>query len=105
MRKHSFYIVNGITFYRVIAAPILLLLIITRQPDIFKWLLIASFSTDAIDGFLARKYKVASKFGAAFDSIGDDLTVAAAVIGMIVLKPEFFRQELAPFIFLLILYI
>ena len=58
MKKQSYYIINGITLYRVIAAPFLLYLVVTRQEDIFKWLLAFSFFTDAIDGFLARKYKV-----------------------------------------------
>ena len=59
-RKSSYYIINSITLYRLIAAPFLLYLVITKQPDIFKWLLAFSFFTDAIDGYLARRYKVVS---------------------------------------------
>lgn len=94
MNKRSYYIVNGITLYRIIAAPILFLLIISHRQDIFKWLIAISFFTDAIDGYLARRYKVVSKFGAMLDSIGDDLTIVAAITGIIILKPEFLRKEM-----------
>ncbi|MFZ1306482.1 MAG: CDP-alcohol phosphatidyltransferase family protein, partial [Ferruginibacter sp.] len=56
--KRAWYIINGITVYRIIAAPFLLILLFTGKVDIFKWLLALSFFTDLIDGFLARKFKV-----------------------------------------------
>lgn len=105
MNKKSYYIVNGITLYRIIAAPILFLLIISHRQDIFKWLIAISFSTDAIDGYLARRYKVVSKFGAMLDSIGDDLTIVAAITGIIILKPEFLRKEMILIIPLFVLFI
>lgn len=105
MHKRSYYIVNGITLYRLIAAPLLLVLIISHRPDIFKWLLTVSFSTDAIDGYFARKYKVISKWGAKLDSIADDLTIAVATIGISMFKPEFLRREIAPILTVLVLFI
>jgi phosphatidylglycerophosphate synthase len=105
MHKRIYYIVNGITLCRMIAAPILLLLIINHQPETFKWLLAVSFLTDVIDGHLARRYKVISILGAKLDSVADDLTVIMAIIGMIVFKPEFFRQEIILFIILLVLFV
>ena len=105
VNKNSYYIVNGITLYRIIAAPVLLLLIINHRQDIFKWLLAISFFTDAIDGFIARRYKVTSRLGSTLDSIGDDLTIVAAVTGIFVLKPEFVRQEATPIILLLALFL
>ena len=105
MYKQSRYIVNGITWYRIIAAPILLVLIFTKQFDIFKWLLALSFFTDLIDGYLARKYKVVSILGSRLDSIGDDLTVFAAVIGLFVFESEFVRKEFLILIILLLLFV
>lgn len=105
MKKGSYYMVNGITLYRLIAAPFLLYLIITRQPDLFKWFLALSFFTDAIDGYLARRYKVVSIMGAKLDSIGDDLTVIAGVIGLFVLKQEFISREIIWLVFIFILFL
>ncbi len=94
MHRRSYYVVNAITLYRLIAAPFLLLLIINHNLEVFKWLLGLSFFTDAIDGYLARKQKVTSAFGSKLDSIADDLTVFAAIVGIIVFKPEFLKREI-----------
>src|SRR5688500_18423649 len=104
MQKTSYYIINGIALYRLIAEPFLLLLIIINQPGPFKWLLAFSFFTDAIDGYLARRYKVVSVMGAKLDSWADDLTVITGVIGLFVLQPEFIRQEYIWLVLLLVLF-
>lgn len=81
--KFSRIAVNGITCYRIIAAPALLWLIFDNQLQLFKWLLLISFLSDAVDGFLARRYQVVSMMGSRLDSVGDDLTVGVAVIGLL----------------------
>lgn len=94
-------IINFITLYRIITFPILIFLVSTHHFNLFKWLLLASFSTDAIDGFLARRYKATSILGAKLDSIGDDLTVLAAVVGMFVAHFYFVEKELTLIVILL----
>jgi CDP-diacylglycerol--glycerol-3-phosphate 3-phosphatidyltransferase len=103
--KRSYYFINALTVYRMMAAPVLLLFIIYHQLEIFKWLLSISFFTDAIDGYLARNYKATSKFGSILDSIADDLTIAVAIIGIIVFKPGFLENEIIFVSILLSLYI
>ena len=103
--KQAWYIINGITLYRVIAAPFLLILLFAKQYDIFKWLLGVSFFTDLIDGYLARKFKVTSILGTRLDSIGDDLTVLVGLIALFVLKLEFIEQHVIIFIILLVLFL
>ena len=102
--KQAWYVINGITLYRIIAAPFLLVLLFTKQYEIFKWLLGVSFFTDLIDGYLARKYKVTSILGTKLDSIGDDLTVLVAMIALFVLKLAFIKQHSIMFIILLVLF-
>ena len=101
----SYYIINGITAYRVLMAPVLTVLLFTAHINWFRWLLVVSFFTDSIDGFLARRYHVNSKFGTRLDSIGDDLTVFAAFIGLIVVHPEFVRAHLVPLGIVFLLFI
>ena len=103
--KQAWYIINGITLYRIIAAPGLLVLLFTKQYDIFKWLLGVSFFTDLIDGYLARKFKVTSILGTKLDSIGDDLTVLVGLTALFVLKAEFIKQHIIIFIILLALFL
>ncbi len=105
MHKTSYYIVNAITVYRIVAAFILLFLVIRKETDVFKWLLALSFFTDAIDGYLARKYKAVSIMGSKIDSVADDLTILVAAVGVIVLKPGFISHELTWVISLLALYL
>jgi phosphatidylglycerophosphate synthase len=105
MPSRSYYIINGITFYRLLSAPVLILLIIYGRQDVFRWLLALSFFTDYIDGFLARRYHVASEKGSRLDSIADDLTVVAGMVGMIVFKPDFVKQEIFLFIGLFVIFL
>lgn len=98
--KISVRVINLITFYRIVTFPLLIFLILTQHLNIFKWLLLASFLTDAIDGYLARRYKATSILGAKLDSIGDDLTILAAVVGLFVTQFEFIKNELTLFLIL-----
>ena len=101
----AYKVINGITIYRIVAAPFLLWLLYNDYYDWFKWLLMVSFLTDAIDGYLARKFKVNSKLGATLDSIGDDLTVGVAIIGMFIMYLDFLTQHLYLVIAMLGLYL
>lgn len=86
--------VNAITLYRLLAAPVLLTLLFNHELAIFKWLLAVSFLTDAVDGYLARKFKVTSVFGSILDSVSDDLTTAVAIIGIALINPGFLKKEI-----------
>jgi phosphatidylglycerophosphate synthase len=92
-RKRSYYLINGITLYRLVSAPVLLLLAFTKSVELFKWLMAFSFLTDAIDGPLSRKYNVTSVFGSRFDSVADDATVLVATFCLWIIHPEFVRDE------------
>src|SRR5579863_7906128 len=90
--KRMYLFVTVVTFWRVAVFPILIVTIWLRQLPLFSALLALSFLTDAVDGFLARRYHVTSRTGAEWDSLGDDLTVAAAIIGMFVFRWDFIVQ-------------
>jgi phosphatidylglycerophosphate synthase len=98
-------IVNIITLYRIVTFPVLIVLALTHQIGIFKWLLLASFLTDAVDGFLARKYSATSVLGARLDSIGDDLTILAAMTGLFVTQLDFIMDELTLILILFALFV
>lgn len=93
MHKRAYYIINSITLYRLLMAPVLIFLVINNNVNLFKWLLAVSFFTDLIDGFLARKFKVESAKGSSLDSIADNLTVLAAIIGVFILNPQFINEN------------
>lgn len=105
MLKKSYYLINGITLYRLVASPILIYFIYTGNLNLFKWLLAINFFTDLIDGFLARRYKVTSIAGSRLDSIADDLNILSAIIGLFVFKPQFIKAHITVLIVLFVLFI
>jgi phosphatidylglycerophosphate synthase len=100
-----YYLVNTITIYRLASAPVLIYFALSYQMDVFKWLLAVSFLTDAIDGPIARRYKVTSVMGSKLDSVSDDMTVLAGIMGLIVFRMDFLRQEIVPVALLLALFL
>ena len=90
----NFNIADWFSFYRVFAAPFLLALILLGERQIFAWLLLVSYLTDAIDGFLARKLKISSPRGSQLDSFGDQITLILGVLGLYVFEKEFILKNL-----------
>ncbi|MGB5461315.1 MAG: CDP-alcohol phosphatidyltransferase family protein [Eudoraea sp.] len=89
----EFNIADWFSFYRIAAVPFLLILIWWNEREIFTWLLLVSYSTDAIDGFLARKLKITSARGSQLDSYGDQMTLVVGLIGLIIFETNFMREN------------
>ena len=98
-------VVNIITLYRIVTFPLIVFLLLADNLALFKWLLLASFFTDAIDGFLARRYKATSILGAKLDSIGDDLTILASAAGLFLTQQNFVTTHKEVFIALFALFV
>lgn len=105
MPKPSFYIINSITIYRALATILLLYFIYAGEIELFRWFLAFSFFTDLLDGMLARRYNVSSIMGSRLDSVADDLTVLAGIVGTVVLKYEFVHAHLVIINILIGLYV
>jgi len=89
----NFNIADWFSFYRIVAAPFLLALIWLDHRTVFTWLLLMSFVTDAIDGFLARKLKISSPRGSQLDSLGDQITFVIGLIGVYVFENDFINNN------------
>lgn len=90
----NFNIADWFSFYRIVAAPFLLALIWLDARIVFTWLLLISYSTDAIDGYLARKLKITSSRGSQLDSFGDQITLIVGLIGLFHFENEFIKANL-----------
>jgi phosphatidylglycerophosphate synthase len=90
----NFNIADWFSFYRVMAVPILILLIVSDERLIFTCFLLASYLTDAIDGYLARKLKITSARGSQLDSFGDQLTLIMGLIGLFYFETAFIKSNL-----------
>lgn len=90
----NYNIADWFSFYRIAAAPFLLIILWFGERELFTWLLLVSYTTDMIDGFLARRYKITSARGSQLDSFGDQITLVVALIGLLVFERDFLIEHL-----------
>ncbi len=84
---------NAFTATRLALVPVLLVLAAAGQPALFVAVLAAAFATDAIDGFLARRFRLESALGAKLDSRADMALWCSLPIATWLLRPDFVRSE------------
>ncbi|HDS09270.1 MAG TPA: CDP-diacylglycerol--glycerol-3-phosphate 3-phosphatidyltransferase [Firmicutes bacterium] len=80
---------NKLTVIRIFLVPVLLVLILYSTPPTL-WVALGIFlfavATDVIDGFLARKKGMQTKFGMFMDPLADKLILCAALIAFVELQ-------------------
>ncbi|WP_299124310.1 CDP-alcohol phosphatidyltransferase family protein [uncultured Winogradskyella sp.] len=101
----NYNIADWFSFYRIAAAPVLLALVYYDERLIFSWLLLISYSTDAIDGYLARKFKITSPRGSQLDSFGDQITLIVGLVGLYFFETNFIKTNLTLILIAFIPYI
>ena len=101
----NYNIADWFSFYRVVAAPFLLVLLWLNLRELFSWFLLVSYSTDMIDGYLARKLKITSARGSQLDSFGDQVTFVIGLIGIWIFENDFIRENYLLILMVLIPYI
>lgn len=79
---------NLISLYRLLAFPVILFMALTNRETTYVVLLCISLVSDALDGSIARRFNLQTKFGAALDNLADICTYAMAVLGLFLFKWE-----------------
>lgn len=80
-------IANFFTIFRILLAPIFFIFFINKlYTSAFLCFLIASI-TDALDGYLARKYNIISNFGKFYDPLADKILIFFAFICIFINPP------------------
>jgi len=80
---------NIITIIRIIMVPIFLVILLTEMEnkEIIAFIIFVSASiTDALDGYVARKYNQVTQLGKFLDPLADKLLVTSALIALIYLQ-------------------
>ncbi len=85
---------NIVSFYRLLAFPVILYLALTGYKQAFAVLIVINLVTDVLDGMLARMLNQKTEFGARIDSIADMGTYFLVFVGIWMFK----REEFAPHI-------
>jgi CDP-diacylglycerol--glycerol-3-phosphate 3-phosphatidyltransferase len=93
MRTPNKNIPNLLSSFRIIAAPFLLIIAWQDRPNLFLAILAVSLLSDALDGFIARRFKATSKTGTKLDSWGDFVTYVTVAVCAWRLWPEILHRE------------
>lgn len=99
-QDNVFTVPNLVSFYRLAMAPVLVALALYDERTLFIVLLCISFATDVLDGLIARIWHLSTALGARLDSIADELTFLAALVGVL----RFEYEALQPHIGMLYVY-
>jgi phosphatidylglycerophosphate synthase len=85
---------NVLSAARIALMPAVLTAALAESRLWFLVLLITALSTDAADGFLARRLNAYSDFGRKLDSAADYLTMIVGLAGIALLWPDIMHREL-----------
>ena len=97
-KKKIVTVPNALSFYRLLAFPLILWFIISGKEQLFAIFLIINLVTDFLDGLIARIFKQETALGAKLDSFADDLTYILAFTGLLVFKGEDFLPHIVSFV-------
>jgi CDP-diacylglycerol--glycerol-3-phosphate 3-phosphatidyltransferase len=87
------HIPNVISLIRLAAVPALVWLATSQAQLPFAWLILAAGVTDAVDGWVARRFGWTSALGALLDSIADVMLILVAVYGVWTMQRGVFIDE------------
>ena len=89
---------NSLTILRIFFIPLLVVVLLTQQPNLNFWglpmnfgvwgalILLAAAATDWADGFYARRRRQITTLGILLDPIADKLLISAAFISLVQLR-------------------
>lgn len=84
--KQNINIPNILSLYRLLSFPVVLYFALSNKENIFVVLLVVNLITDALDGIIARMFKLETEFGAKLDAYADIGMYITAIIGVVAFK-------------------
>jgi cardiolipin synthase len=71
---------NAVTFARLLSVPVIVWLMLDGKMTFAFWLFIGAGVSDAIDGYLAKRFNARSEFGAYLDPLADKALLVATFL-------------------------
>lgn len=84
---------NALTGLRLLLVPVLWALALMGQAWLVGAGTLLAWFTDMIDGPLARRLGSTSRWGSTFDSVADHVLSTSLVLWLVLLRPEFVREQ------------
>jgi CDP-diacylglycerol--glycerol-3-phosphate 3-phosphatidyltransferase len=92
--KNIYSIPNLLSLLRLALVPVLAVAACLNEAKLFLLLLGISLLSDMLDGYFARKLHQVTEFGARLDSWADMATYAMMILGLSLIWPVIFEQQL-----------
>ncbi len=71
---------NAITLVRILLVPLIIRLLLHGDFTAALWLFLAAGISDALDGFIAKRFNICTRLGALLDPLADKLLLVSSVI-------------------------
>lgn len=71
---------NIVTFARLLSVPLIIWLMLDGSMTLAFWVFIAAGGSDAIDGYLAKRFNARTEFGAYLDPLADKTLLVATYL-------------------------
>lgn len=79
-RKRLVWLPNLISLVRLFAVPVIVLLMLEGAYTLAFWLFVAAGVSDALDGFIARRWRLTTRLGAYLDPLADKVLLVAIFV-------------------------
>ncbi|MHB1500561.1 MAG: CDP-diacylglycerol--glycerol-3-phosphate 3-phosphatidyltransferase [Candidatus Dormibacteria bacterium] len=79
-------LVAGATGLRLVLAPVVMGLVLSKLDVIAAALFLVAAATDYLDGYLARHWRVTTSTGSFLDTTADKVLVTAALVGLVAIS-------------------
>ncbi len=98
-------VAEWIPFLRLVSVPFIVALVLLDWRTLAGFAYLVSFSSDALDGFVARRFNMESDRRGRLDSIADEFLLAAGMLAFYRFETTFFQAHLSLILVILGLYV
>ena len=104
-KEQIYNLPNFLSLYRLLMVPLLGYLVYIGKEELFFYWFLFNMLTDALDGFIARKFDMQTRLGAKLDSLADFAMYLLVMYAFIQLKWQILSPYKVSFIIIIFYYL